>query len=104
MHCLHSEIIKIKSASEGQTIAKKDPRDDKIEIKEEVLNASNSKGTRNRSKDGSRLSMRPSHDDKTSENQEISDSSGIFSQSPGSAAGNLAVVTGMDKPKMLSSK
>ena len=68
------------------------------------LGQSNSKNnTRNRSKDGSRLSMRPSHEDRMSENQEISDSSGIFSQSPGSAASHLPI-TGIEKPKKLSSK
>ena len=48
--------------------------------------------------------MKQSHDDKASENQEISDSSGIFSQSPASAAADHALVAGIDKPKKLSSK
>ena len=45
--------------------------------------------------------MRPSNEDRNSENQEISDSSGIFSQSPGSADRQSVPV---EKNKKLSSK
>ena len=102
MQCLHSEIIKIKSKP-SSTVQNKDQKVDRIEANASLLQSNSNNNTRNRSKEGSRLSMKQSHDDRASENQEISDSSGIFSQSPGSAAGQ-AVVTGMEKPKNLSSK
>lgn len=104
MQCLHSEIIKIKSnAAPSSTLQIKDQKVDRIEEDGSLGNSNPKNNTRNRSKEGSRLSMKQSHDDKASENQEISDSSGIFSQSPGSAADH-AVVTGIDKPKNLSFK
>ena len=99
MQCLHSEIIKIKSKPTS-TVQNKDQKVDRIEANASLSHSNSNNNTRNRSKEGSRLQ---SHDDRASENQEISDSSGIFSQSPGSAAGQ-AVVTGMEKPKNLSSK
>jgi hypothetical protein len=46
--------------------------------------------------------MRPSNEDRNSENQEISDSSGIFSQSPGSADRQSGVP--VENNKKLSSK
>lgn len=99
MQCLHSEIIKIKSKP-SSTVQNKDQKVDRIEANASLSHSNSNNNTRNRSKEGSRLQ---SHDDRASENQEISDSSGIFSQSPGSAAGQ-AVVTGMEKPKKLCSK
>jgi hypothetical protein len=59
MQCLHSEIIKIKSnAAPSSSVQSKDQKMDKIEANSSLGNSNPKNNTRNRSKEGSRLSMK----------------------------------------------